>query len=393
MRNRRYKAIATLPRSGAETSKDSSISGGLLTLIGEIYDATLDLSRWPGVLNTFAGMTRSDGVMLVIEEPRADTRAVASPVTDEATPVDGRHRSSAVWVSDGMSDVNPAQQHRVLHGRRRNATRSRDHAEPGGTFTTLCVNVLSDARASAVVAGWRALDDSESVETKTVLEPVLPHLRRAVDIMLRTKTLRQRHDSATASLDRVPQPVILLDSNRCVVFANRAAVRILRRRDGLAVEGNRLRATPVGGHDVLHELCEDCRRMPVASTRSERFLFVERPSLKEPLEIVAVPLTAMNTLGIADERASLALFIVDPEGSPEVEEQTLCELFGLTAAEARVASALAGGLTLAETSLELRISVTTARWHLRHVFAKTSTSRQPELVSVLLRGVAALERS
>jgi DNA-binding CsgD family transcriptional regulator len=98
-------------------------------------------------------------------------------------------------------------------------------------------------------------------------------------------------------------------------------------------------------------------------------------------------------IGIGDDGAALALFIVDPAGASEVEEQTLVDLYGLTAAEARVAAALVAGLTLADVARQLGMGITTARWHLRGVFQKTDTSRQPELVSVLLRGVATVERS
>lgn len=68
----------------------------------------------------------------------------------------------------------------------------------------------------------------------------------------------------------------------------------------------------------------------------------------------------------------------------------LRELFGLTAAEARFAVALAEGAAVEEIASRLGISMNTARTHLKAILAKTGTNRQAQLVAVLLRSVATL---
>ncbi|MEV6325562.1 LuxR C-terminal-related transcriptional regulator [Nocardia sp. NPDC051787] len=55
----------------------------------------------------------------------------------------------------------------------------------------------------------------------------------------------------------------------------------------------------------------------------------------------------------------------------------------MTAAEARVAAATLRGEGLRPIAEELAVSVNTARTHLQHVFHKTGTHRQVELVRVL----------
>jgi DNA-binding CsgD family transcriptional regulator len=60
----------------------------------------------------------------------------------------------------------------------------------------------------------------------------------------------------------------------------------------------------------------------------------------------------------------------------------------LTATEAIVASRLAAGCSVPEICRELRIRETTVRTHLRHLFQKTQTRRQAELVAWLLRSRA-----
>ncbi len=64
-------------------------------------------------------------------------------------------------------------------------------------------------------------------------------------------------------------------------------------------------------------------------------------------------------------------------------------LYGLTAAEARLALGLAQGRGLDEMAAALGLSRHTVRTQLKQVFAKSGTRRQPELVRLLLTGPAA----
>jgi DNA-binding CsgD family transcriptional regulator len=77
----------------------------------------------------------------------------------------------------------------------------------------------------------------------------------------------------------------------------------------------------------------------------------------------------------------------DLAGLPEAAR--LRAEFGLTKAEARLALRLAEGSSLASAAQAFDVKLTTIRSQLQQVFAKTGTSRQTELVAVLLgRGYA-----
>jgi DNA-binding CsgD family transcriptional regulator len=68
----------------------------------------------------------------------------------------------------------------------------------------------------------------------------------------------------------------------------------------------------------------------------------------------------------------------------------LSQLFGLTRAEAALATQLSRGLQLQDAADALNISPHTARTQLKAIFAKTGVSRQAELVRLLVKSVAAL---
>lgn len=64
---------------------------------------------------------------------------------------------------------------------------------------------------------------------------------------------------------------------------------------------------------------------------------------------------------------------------------TFAEAFGLTPTEARVTVALTEGKALAQIAAEFGVSRTTIAFHMRNIFQKTGTSRQAELVALLLQ--------
>jgi DNA-binding CsgD family transcriptional regulator len=80
-----------------------------------------------------------------------------------------------------------------------------------------------------------------------------------------------------------------------------------------------------------------------------------------------------------------ALVLHDPNVTPKLDTNRAQELFGLTPAEAKLAAKILEGNSLSECAELLDISPHTARAQLRSVFMKTNTSRQSELLSLILR--------
>jgi DNA-binding CsgD family transcriptional regulator len=66
--------------------------------------------------------------------------------------------------------------------------------------------------------------------------------------------------------------------------------------------------------------------------------------------------------------------------------------FDLTLAEARLALHLVTGETLRSAAVKLSISYETARTRLKHIFRKTGTCRQAELVIVILTALPGCAR-
>jgi len=82
---------------------------------------------------------------------------------------------------------------------------------------------------------------------------------------------------------------------------------------------------------------------------------------------------------------NLVLAVIQPLDARRVATaQQLMELFGLSAAEARLVRALARGESLEYYAAAQGIRIATARCQLRSSFAKTATDRQAELVRLVI---------
>jgi DNA-binding CsgD family transcriptional regulator len=88
--------------------------------------------------------------------------------------------------------------------------------------------------------------------------------------------------------------------------------------------------------------------------------------------------------------AAVAIFIADPESGRIHDPEVLGAMYSLTHSEAELVRLLATGMSLEEAAEGRGVSVNTARSHLKHVFAKTGTSRQGELVRLVLSGVGSM---
>ena len=110
----------------------------------------------------------------------------------------------------------------------------------------------------------------------------------------------------------------------------------------------------------------------------------------KPYGVVVSPLRSPR-LPLLPAPPAAVVLVTDPD-RPLEATGVLERLYGLTAAEARLACQLATGRKLQAADV-LGITQNTARWTLKNVFAKTDTTRQAELVRLLLTGPDAMQAS
>ncbi|MEH6402172.1 MAG: DNA-binding response regulator [Sneathiella sp.] len=194
-------------------------------------------------------------------------------------------------------------------------------------------------------------------------------------------------DSATAVLNRLPLGVILVTAQSHVLFFNDKAKRFLDRKDGLILDANRIcRAVVPSENKHLGELLVSTLAPATEKQNESDFaMTVTREHSDAPLTILLAPIGT----GIAGKGA--VLFVSDPIEPIDLSIDTICRLYTLTPAEGRLALGLTNGRKLDDLASEWGVSMHTVRSQLRQIFRKTDTSRQSELVKLILTGPAALQ--
>ena len=87
---------------------------------------------------------------------------------------------------------------------------------------------------------------------------------------------------------------------------------------------------------------------------------------------------------------SVVVFINQSEMLGQTQESVMQQLFEFTRSEARLAIALANGMSLDEIAVDMFVSRNTVRSHLRSAFQKAGVSQQSALVSLVLRSMVGM---
>jgi DNA-binding CsgD family transcriptional regulator len=190
---------------------------------------------------------------------------------------------------------------------------------------------------------------------------------------------------AYRTLDLLPLGVVFVSDRSEILGLNAAAREIVKTEAALKVQGGKLCAISVAHQRVLVEgladLCSGRQRKPIAFS-------ISRVG-QQPVSVVIIS-DSQKVGQNSGEYSSATVFISDPELRTAPSPEIISQLFGLTGAEATVASALTTGLQPAKIARSLQLSIFTVRNHLKRLYSKTNTTNQHELLHLLLQTPGAL---
>ena len=369
----------------------------VLDLVDRIYSAAQDASTWPSALEALGSATGSDAASLLYHNLQSHEGAVdiAVRVAPEAmAEYQAHYYRLDPWgnspktpmvvgpgaVLDGDELVPRSELHRTEY--------YNDFAKPHDLTRVLAGTVLMDGPVISVVSlirGDRA--EPHGGEERRILEAVLPHLIRAMQMhsLLAPAGGGDLYGAAMDTLDRLATGVALLAADARALFLNRAAERMLRRRDGLVVDRGCVAAMAAQERDALRFLIRRAARQDANDAlHAGGALAVSRPSGRRPYSLLVSPLNRVHGPG-GPQQPAVAVFVTDPEDRAGSSTELLMRLFQLTDAEARLVAIIATGTLLGDAADALGIGRDAARMQLKSIFTKTGTTRQAELVRLVAR--------
>lgn len=253
----------------------------------------------------------------------------------------------------------------------------------------LCL--LNKGMHGGVLNGFLRSPGQEEIDHEILSRMALlnKHLWRAMHLEKRIDKLEQTLIQSNNILDVIEFGLVLYSSEGPPVFVNQAARRIFDTRDGLKLDRKGIGIADPSAQQQFDDLLQALNnpKVPI-SARSGGIVRVDRPSRKKPYSLMAVPLKEGSKAAL--DNVGVVVLLFDPSAKRTTAINLFVASYGLTHAEALLALELATGSSLDDYAEKRRISRNTVKSQLRSIFSKTDTSRQPELVSLLLRSATGI---
>ncbi len=224
-----------------------------------------------------------------------------------------------------------------------------------------------------------------SAEVVKLLRHLNPHVQRALQLNTRLLRQRSRLDAAEHVLDELRGAVVLVAGDGKLLVANRAAMALLSREDGLLVRHGRITAQAPVAANALQALIAATHATALGLGQSSGDVLPAPRATGRPLAVLVAPLRlrGVGSAGVP----TVALFVRDLDAEEEAPAEILGRLHGLTPGESRIAQELMAGLSVTEIAERRRVSLHTVKTQVKSLLHKTATSRQTDLVRLLERQI------
>jgi DNA-binding CsgD family transcriptional regulator len=202
------------------------------------------------------------------------------------------------------------------------------------------------------------------------------HLQRALRLQKHTQNLHTKAELGARAIDALALSMLIVDGQGTILHLNIGAEALLNNQGcGLICKAGRLSAAYPTCKNKLTILLAEAIGYPAVG--GAMFL-----SGRETRQVFVMPLPAASPFA-QDWQTPLALVLVMEVGKNLSALQLMGQLYDLSPAELRVASALLSGKAPEEYAQEAGVTLNTVRSQLKNLFSKTGTHRQSELVALL----------
>jgi DNA-binding CsgD family transcriptional regulator len=260
-----------------------------------------------------------------------------------------------------------------------------DFLRPHGVFHSLgCVlGVAGQVTRTVTFLRHRRLGNYTAEEQRRLqmLGPYFENAFHLHDLVCAAKASQQMSRSL---LECFRAGTLLLGPKGMVRAMNRVAAELLAAHDGLEIAFGRLEATlAISSGTLRAALRLALGEVGGVGAAHAASAVVMRTSGRLPYQVTAMPLGQAGSC-FGEDRAAAVAFVTDPVERAAAPSAGVAQAYHLTKQEAELAWLLVEGLTLREAADRMGVSNNTARTHLSHVFGKTGTGRQAELVRLLV---------
>jgi DNA-binding CsgD family transcriptional regulator len=370
----------------------------LTRLIGEIYEAATDGSRWEPFLQELAKTAQADSAALIMHNLGQEVHTISAgwEVHPEAAEQYQKHYGSIdLWAMRGRSkpagyvctSESLCTNRELLKTEIYNDFMTRFHVEHG------MFGVAENNKARwASLSLYRKTESGEfEVYDLEILNLLIPHIQRAFKIHFQVSQLTSHAAGIEAGLNLLSTGVIFIGSDNSVLFANHTAQEILNRKSGLLLIREKVCAERYAESTRLQAMIAAAVKTGCGKGVSAGGTLLISREDGRALSATVAPLRGFNG-PFSSQQPAAVVFISDPDRNYEVATGLVRRCHGLTPAEGKLAMLMVEGNSLKEAATNCGVTHNTAKSQLKNIFLKTQVNRQSELVMLLLN-TAGITRS
>ncbi|MBL45383.1 MAG: chemotaxis protein CheY [Sphingomonadaceae bacterium] len=330
---------------------------GETELLVPLHDGVFEQPLWQTFLARLRGVSGASGAMLVLQSGEARERMILSrgECADKVAVLtsdmrEGRVYALAELAEDAAGDL-----------------RALRLSDGGGLEAWLAI--LSDGEFRA--------------EHSSLLAALAPHLRVALKVLSSLEREKARASMSEDAFARMNFGWIAIDARCRIVGLDGQAQRFLQ-RSGVLRRGpyDRLISSSPAADRALTRFAREC-----SADRGVRPRAINLA--RDPwIDILVSPVRLPALAG--DGEAVAMIYLRGDRSSSADRHEQLVDLFDLTPAEARLAWSLSQGASIAEAARLHGLTLETARYYSKRIYAKTGARGQVDLVRNILTGVLAL---
>jgi DNA-binding CsgD family transcriptional regulator len=357
-----------------------------LEIAQRFYAVAISEGDWDVALSPLVSLLHGDQAMIFASAPNGKTSAVAASAGMEKSDFMRFLSPEAGRGLAPLKSVLPAGMATILsdhvpESHFETTEFYNDIVRPTGGFYS--VGARNDGPAFSyfvAVCRSRRAGDFEPRE-KAILQALLPHLTLAIDFHCKLRLAAQERQQIGHVLDWLDVGIILTDVKARPVFVNSYAERLAAAEDGLKLDHRGLAASnPEATQQLRMAVAAACN----GTVCDSRHVYLERSSGEPPLHLTVMPIWQFEAIITGAGGPSVAIIVREPLTPLTAAALDTARVFHLTDREKEVAALVAGGLKRMQIADKLGISEATVKTHLQHLFEKTGTRRQIDLIKRLV---------
>lgn len=362
---------------------------GLTQLIGDIYDAALDSSRWNAVLAKIAEFTGGQAAGLLSKDSVSKSGNVF--YQSGVDPYFVRLYSETYWKFDPVASLPDCEVEQIVsipdlvpYDEFKAGRFYREWAQPQGWADAANAVLEKSATCCAYLSILRnQASGMVDEDMRRRMRLIVPHVRRAVRTGKAIDLSQAEAATFADILDGLSPAIFLVDAEGQVVHGNAAGRSVLDKGDLLRTVHGRLTAIDTQVDQALHsafiaagkndaEIGAKGSALPLKGRAGERYV----------AHVLPLTVGEKRKTGAASN-AVVALFVRKAELEAEPSSEVIGKTYKLTPTELRVLRAIVDVGGVRQVAENLGVADTTVKTHLGRLFEKTGVSRQADLVKLV----------